>query len=284
MSLTVAQREALQEQRDSIEAYVMTFGSLTFFFTSYFMPVTIGGQVYEAIPVEREGMAFASDLSDVNTTLSLPINTDVGALFVGDSQINTCTLEIRKYFLADLTEYDVVFAGYIKKPTVDKGVLKLECGSWLDDLSRDFPRIRMQASCNNILFDSQCTLTAATFKITGTVTHVDGINVTVTYTLSGYPLTPTTGFFVGGRCVKTGGTDIRAIVADTAGVSGAFLTLHYPINGLAVSDTLDLYPGCNKTFDVSGTCPNSCTTFGNTANYLGMTRIPYKNPTITPIS
>ena len=120
-----------------------------------------------------------------------------------------------------------------------------------------------------------------------TVVSVSNSLVNVSYTLpGGYPVTPSAGFFTYGRCVKTGTSNYRGIISDVSLETSAQIVLHFPLNELEVGDSVDLYPGCNKTFD-HGTeispCANSCTTFANTDNFLGMEHIPYKNPTITPV-
>lgn len=285
--LTPRQRNALQEQPDSAEVYILTFGGTTLYFTSYFQVIDMTEFRFEAIPVQRDGITFTADLSDITTTLALALNTNVGALFKGNSQVQNATIEIRKYFLDDFTQYEIVFAGYIKKSEISKGELRLLCNSLLDPISRDIPRIRAQARCNNILFDQFCHIADATWKINGTIDTISDSLVRVLFTLpGGYPVTPASGFFTRGKCVKTGTSNWRAIVEDTTVSGMTDLVLHFPLNELEVGNSVDLYPGCNKTFDRGyeiSPCPNSCTTFSNIINFLGMEHIPYKNPTITPV-
>lgn len=299
---TPAEREALQEQGDSAEVYRLTFGGVDYFFTSYFESQTIDGDTYEAMPVQRGGLGLKADLSDVETTIAIPAASTIGQLFLGELQIQSATVEIRKYFLADLTQYLVVFAGYIKRSNADGGVVSLSCSSWLDPASREVPRVRVQKKCNLSLFSTHCGLLASSWKITAEVTYIAGRKITVSYTLPlGYPTykqrneysgefvaatPPVQGFFTQGKCCKAGTSDMRHIVSEATNATSAVLTLHYPIRGLEVGDDVDLYCGCNKTFDQgleSSSCINSCSSFSNTDNFLGMEAIPYKNPTITPV-
>lgn len=309
--MNIREREALQEQSDSAELYILTFGSAIYRFTSYFEqiyvphPYPINGDLYEAIPVQREGISYGSDLSDITVKIELAVTTDIGALFKNTTTIQDALIEIRKYFLADMTTYDVVFSGCIVNMEIDRGVVKLNCASWLDNINRDFPRKRFQNTCNNMLFDSACTLTKSNWKITGTVSLVDGNSVTVTYTLpGGYPTykrydattssfitetPPVPGFFTNGIFQRNG--ERRVIMRDSAGATSAVLELHFPVKGLAAGNTVYLYPGCNKMFPSPGlsaslvpACVNFCSSFSNTDYFLGMELIPYKNPSITPVA
>jgi hypothetical protein len=239
----------------------------------------------------------------------MALNTAVGNLFLGTSQIEDCTIEIRKYFLADLTEYDVVLSGFVKAPSVDAGILKIICCSWLNVINNEFPRLRFQARCNNKLFDSVCALVQANWALSGVVTSISGTNLVITnsgkppaysniyrnYTGISLVLVPApiNNFFTYGKITVTGSGVSRLIIAHT-NISDTVdnVRLQFPISDLEVSDAVELIPGCSKTYDSNAfECCNFCKSFRSgdddeldtIQHYLGMTQIPYKNPTLTPI-
>ena len=70
------------------------------------------------------------------------------------------------------------------------------------------------------------------------------------------------------RKPSPGQFDRRAIRSQT----GAVVAVAFPLPGLAATDTVNLYPGCDHTL---ATCESK---FSNRLNYGGMPYFPDKNP------
>lgn len=293
---TPAEKEVMVEQPDSAELYRFAVGGSEtgeieptyYYFTSYFNRVTVDGQPYEAIPIQRGSINISADLSDITMDVSINAASDFANLFHGDYQPSDVGVIVKKYFIGDDTADLVVFSGYITGAALDEGVLRLSCNSLLYPVSKEVPRVRAQSKCNNVLFDSSCGLDPDDWVIDAVVTSVSNTRISVSYTLpGGYGTTPSGGFFTFGR-IRNVETDEEsvAIVEDFSDNDSATLIIQYPMNDMAIGYAVKLYPGCNKTFawgiEVSR-CKNSCTSFSNTVKFLGMEEIPYKNPTITPV-
>jgi hypothetical protein len=311
MSITLKQREAFIEQSDSVEVYLFTFGVTTYYFTSYFQNIIIDDQEYLAIPITRGSIPYSSDLSDITASIEVAMNTTLGSLFMGNVPIQDCQLEIRKYFLADLTIYDVVISGFIKAPVISEGKLKFSCSSWFNIINNDFPRLRFQARCNNQLFDAFCALVTNNWRLSATVLWTDGLNVLFSFASvpSSYTTiyrnfvnntlqlvnAPIANFFTFGKIAKqSDSSNLMFIIAHSIiSASTGLLELQFPLENLLAGDLLYIWPGCSKTYDSNSfDCVNFCKSFrsgtpdeSDTINhFLGMPAIPYKNPTLTPVS
>ncbi len=120
-----------------------------------------------------------------------------------------------------------------------------------------------QPNCNLELYGPLCRLNRDDWEHETTVTVISGRTVTVNSVHAGWPYT-------GGILRRDEGG-----VSDYAYIQQAenkVLTLDLLPFGLAVTDTVTIYPGCDWTMS---TCDG---VFGNSANYGGRLNIPPKNP------
>jgi uncharacterized phage protein (TIGR02218 family) len=116
-----------------------------------------------------------------------------------------------------------------------------------------------------VLYGTACQASAVVHRVPGTVALVTGVVLSVP-AAAGFPA----GHFAGGFATwaANGLTEKRMIIVHT----GDAITLSAVPPGLAVGDTISLYPGCDRTL---ATCD---TKFGNSANFGGFPFIPTKNP------
>lgn len=159
-----------------------------------------------------------------------------------------------------------IFTGRVAAVDVGRSRVGISINSHLELLSTAFPRNVFQAPCSHTLFDVGCSLTAASFSVSGTVT-TGSTNGAIKANISA---PPGSGTFALGRIVMTSGANAtfqRAIRRYTAGAP-ATLTLLAPFGfDVAVGDTFTAYAGCDKQ-------QSTCALFGNIANFGGQPFIP----------
>ncbi len=161
-----------------------------------------------------------------------------------------------------------IFTGRVAEVDLGRSNAVISINSHLELLDQSMPRNLYQASCRWQLFSAGCTLTRASFAVTGTVATAQGPN---SNQLSVNLTKPSgSGTYALGQIVCTGGQNAgfaRQILSWSPG-SPATLTLRalfaFPV---APGDTFTAYPGCDKQ-------QNTCIAFGNVANFGGMPFIP----------
>ena len=161
-----------------------------------------------------------------------------------------------------------VFTGRVAEVDLGRSNAVISINSHLELLSQNMPRNLYQAGCRWTLFDSACSLAAASFAVSGAVASAPSANsnqLAVTLAAPGG-----SGTYALGRIVMTSGANqgfSRAIRSWSAGTP-ATLALMTPFPfAIAVGDTFAAYPGCDKQL-------STCTAFANQVNFGGMPFIP----------
>lgn len=178
----------------------------------------------------------------------------------------------------------VVFSGEAAGANVRGSVLEARFQTGALAFDHYVPRVRVQALCNNTLFDVGCGLAKAAWKFTATVDSPGTAGWPFTLSLSALDretgADPTMGldYFAGGWLEI--GQDRVPIRASTVPVGGSLvLTLGrdpepFPAGGEPVA----LFPGCDGRRE---TCADK---FGNYVNFLGHPFIPTANPSLVKLS
>ena len=159
-----------------------------------------------------------------------------------------------------------IFTGRVAAVDVGRTRVAISVNSHLELLGVSMPRNLFQASCRRTLFDARCTLSAAAYAVPGTVA-ASSTQLVIRSLISG---PAGSGTYALGRIEMTSGANAtfsRSIRTYTAG-SPAILTLLAPFTfPIAVGDTFNVYPGCDKQ-------EVTCGLFGNVANFRGEKYIP----------
>lgn len=152
----------------------------------------------------------------------------------------------------------IVFSGRVAAVDMGRSGMALTFNSWTDVLSLNMPRNLFQLPCRYTLFDAGCTLSAAAFAVTGSVSAVtSGAIFSSAIAAPGGSAT-----YALGRILMTSGNNngFGRMVRSWAG--GVFTLVAPFYFALAPGDTFTAYPGCDKTIA-------QCTAFGNFQNYGG---------------
>ena len=142
----------------------------------------------------------------------------------------------------------------------------LTINSHLELLNVNMPRNLFQAGCRWKLYQPGCNLNRADFVQAGSLAAASSSK-----TLSVTVGSPTgSGTFSLGQIIMTSGANngfARMIRSWTPGSPAAFTLLSAFPFPLAIGDTFNAYPGCDRQ-------ENTCINFGNLANFGGMPFIP----------
>ena len=159
-----------------------------------------------------------------------------------------------------------IFTGRVAGVDVSRTQVGITLNSHLELLGTSMPRNVFQAPCSHTLFNTGCTLSAASYAVTGSV----AAGTTPSVIKANISAPPGSGTYALGRIVFTSGANAtfqRSIRAYLAGLP-AQLSLVAPFSfPVAIGDAFTAYPGCDKQ-------QSTCAMFGNKANFRGQPFIP----------
>jgi uncharacterized phage protein (TIGR02218 family) len=158
----------------------------------------------------------------------------------------------------------ILFQGNISDTSCDQAHAEFDVKSRKELLNIPFPYLRYQPSCQWSLYGTGCTLSPASFAVTGTVAS-GSIALLLNTTL-----TNPDQYFNEGYIVFTSGANngIKRTIRQYVNASGQIL-LWIPLpNAPTTGDAFTIYPGCDKQ---QSTCSGK---FSNLINFSGKPYIP----------
>lgn len=243
-------------------------------FTSHGSNVVYGGNTYQAIPIKRTNIAYHAELQVDKVTITLGI---IGVV-IGDDSLTIPQIIKRGFiksahvyvYLIDYVALDslkLIFEGFATGGvSYNPGELTVSCGSLLDRLNDKFPKIIYSEFCQHKLFDAYCALTKASYLITGTATA--GTTTQIIYASVFAFSAHAEGYWLRGEITFTSGANNgvgRSIIEHG---DGYIKTLVSFIDTVAVGDTFNVYPGCDKSGAI---CESR---FNNYDNFFGFEYCP----------
>lgn len=252
---------AMTEQGQSAELFKATYGgNVAWYFTSADQPVIFGGHTYIPQPMARSAFSLERSMKTVDVSITIPVTLAFGE-HISRAPYRSTFIEIWKVFVAspDSTA-KLMFIGKVENVSVSNFVATALCKSTNRTLSRRFPRIFYQTSCNHMIYDAGCGLSKQAHELVSVLHGIDGANLTLN-DLTGFP----TSAFQGG-IIECDGEE--RLVTDQV---GSAVTILLPFTGAKIGDTVRLYPGCDGN-------PGTCSGYQNSPNYFGMPYIPTRNP------
>lgn len=245
-----------------VELYEFTDGPSVWRYTHHAKPITWDGHTWAAENISHSEIKSTSEIARTGVSITLPRTAPLAGEFLGYPRETVMEVTIRRGHANDPeAEYFIIWKGRVVARKPGGQSVALECQSVFAQLRRAGLGPRFQKVCNHALYDADCGVDKADFATAGTVDAVDGASVSVAAAAG-----QADGYFSGGMIEFEG--VFRTIQTHV----GADLTIFRPINGMAVSDDVTLYPGCDRT---DTTCGER---FGNLDNQLAFKWIPEKNP------
>lgn len=262
--------------------FVRNSGGTDFFwrYNSTDRDLIYAGNVFTATPIYDGGIKLSGEAASTEFQVTLPATSDFASAYrlSGTVPSDTVYLRVRRShgpFIVDLGEaYPVVIeARLVWIGTVD-GITQTDdiktvitCAMLSASFRRNGLRYGYQRNCPHVLYASNtCKVVKTDFDVVGTLTAVDGLQISATE----FDTMPD-GWFDGGfieYLLASGMTERRMILSH----SGADLNLlGFPAE-LAIGSTVTAFAGCDRTVT---TC---LTKFNNLANHGGFPHTPGRSP------
>lgn len=251
-----------------VECYEFAGTFQTYRYTSADVSLTLGGNVYTPLALERSSIrAGTHDEDNIQVQVRCPITATVVKDY--GFQITPPALWLTIYRAHRGTDFAVDFAKYWQGPVTNisiEGDLAIFTipSAFASALAGSLPSIFYQTPCNHVLFDSGCKVSRASNSVDATVVDISGSVVQIS-TNGGFP----DGFFLGGEIADTSSNNRRMIIAHAADQ----LTVNYPFGKLAVGTPVQVTAGCDHAFN--GDCKSK---YDNQINFGGHPFIPSVNP------
>jgi len=256
--------DEIATKRRPSELYDIYYGSTHYRYNSTDSSITYGGNVYSPATIGRDTISYDSDFNITTLDIKIAHITDPVIEYIALNPIDIVWVDVYKIFYDDLTTAVVTFTGEIKSVTFQGAEAVMHCVGFEYFLKQKVPYYRYQSSCNNILYDTKCTKSAASYKTTTAVTvSADG----KTLTSASFGAKANTYFQYG---YVVFGNYKRSIVDHT----GNNIKIRFPISTLDTGESVDAYAGCDLLIT---TCRDK---FSNMNNFFGMPFIPIENPSV----
>jgi len=266
--MTFEAYEESQAAGSRIELYTLTIGSTIYrMHDSVEVSLNIGGDDFYRVQVSRGPIATGQESLEIG----LPGDHEFSLQFATIAPGQTATLTIQAYHRNDpATEVKVVYKGVVRSVAFTQNAAKsaISLVPVNEALDKLIPERTFQAACNNVLFDSDCKVSAGSYSHTNIVSAILGNVVTVTGLLSAKG----DGWSTGGY-VSYGTLDYRLILEQ----DGDDLVLVLPFHANVTGQTVTVYAGCDHSIAV---CASK---FSNDINFGGCPYVPTKNIFLTGI-
>ena len=260
--MSYAAREASVYQGQPVELYRFTCGSQLFYYTGADSDQTYGGQTYTAIRITRGAIDNGAEDQRGELEIRAPRSLPVALLFIPDLPARPVLVDVYRFHRGD-SETVVLWSGQVASAKFAGSEVTLTALPDARSFRRLIPSLTFQSQCNWMLFSPQCGLNKATYKVTATLDTVSIVTLRAAIFA-----TFANGYFRSGWAETADGEThwITDHVGDT-------ITLLTPFRTLVAGQSVDVYPGCDRTIA-------ACKVFGNLAHHCGFPFVPSKNPFI----
>lgn len=261
--MTYAAVETSIQSGRPVELYEFLYGATAYRYTSADGDVVYGGNTYSAVPIARGAVEATNEVARLALEITCTRELPVLEPFAVSPPEEVVLITLRRLHAGD-GEAIIMWMGRVLNVTLNNAAAEIHCESVYTSLKRVGLRRLYQKSCPHVVYGTGCGLARATYKATKTVSTVVGTTITVG------SIGAVDGYYAGGYLEWSSGgvSHRRSIHSQTGGA----VVIGFPIPGMAASDSVDLYPGCDHTLS---TCNGK---FGNSLNYGGMPYFPPKNP------
>jgi len=248
-----------------IELYKMWNDTTSRYFNSSDVTVTISGIDYIPTEIKRDSIEFDSDLNANKVNVTAGALTDPVINYIASNPVETYWITINRLHRDHPDQFQQpIFYGFINNISYKGVVAQVTCVDITYLLDRKVPRERYQVNCNNILFDDLCGLSSGSYRKVTTVASVSDNGLVITLN----------GALVGTDLYKYGWAESGEHKTQVISNTLYTVSVRVPITGLATSDAITVYYGCDKTHS---TCTSK---FSNQANFFGFPYIPARNPAL----
>ncbi len=254
--------ESSVESSRPFEAIEIATPAVTYRIATGSRDIVIAGAKYTASPASRKEIGVSFVRNSRELTISLPVSHAFSQRYLQGSPPKTIVVTVyRQQPVSGETER--IWRGLVTSCAVDGHIASFRVPATSGEaLERRLPTVTAGRECPHILYDGNCQVARASFRVTTTVAGVSGNNVTVA-SVGGNP----NQWAQFGELVHLPTGERMTINAQVDGV----ITMQLPISGLAFGDAIELYAGCAHDIITCGT------KFSNVVNYGGILYMPRGN-------
>lgn len=268
--MTFIAQETSQSDGSPQEIYTVAYDFNRWDYTSGDESITIQTQTYRAVPIVRTKLKMSTDKTFVEFKVDFPLDSEFLDLFRISPPSGAVTLLCERLHRTDgLSERAIIFKGRIIDVEWGLEFAHLTCESSSISLKQLGLRKHYQYACPHMLYGPSCNISRDLHKTSGTAITVSGATIVMVAAAGQID-----DYYSGGYIEYTHSslnTIERIAVSGSNGSTGNLDLFSIPV-GLSVNSPVDLYAGCDRTFE---TCKSR---FSNGDNYGGMPFIPTKSP------
>lgn len=270
-----------------VEFLTVKNGSENWYYTNSNIAETIGARTFAPLAYTRTEPVFSKDTSDGQIKFTFPSNLPIVEFYetIPSSNISSITIERRHRNDPD-AGVQIFWKGTVASVKRD-GDFATILTVPSTQLPSQVPRYTYSALCNWFLFQDRCGLTREQWRHVGPVVTIGTAPNTNIITVTGLrdqaailadSISPTYGtsqqiddYWLGGYVTNADGEKRAIYETDVDGVPDRIRLLQ-PFRNLEVTDTVNVYAGCDRT---RATCAAK---FANQLNHGGFPDIPILNP------
>lgn len=258
--MSYTQVEQSEQDGEIVELYRFAIGVESIRFASSATPISYQGEVYPPSAVTRDKMKQTQDINRNGIGLQFPRENEFARRILSKPPDQAVTVTVyRRHF----TDADTVtaFKGRVVGAKATNNAIMLDVESVFTSIRRAGLRATYQTLCRHALYSPGCGLNRASWGELGIVQSLNGLVITTNHAAQ-----KPDGYYQAG--ILQSGIYQRQITKHV----GNDLTITEEIPGLVGGADIEIFPGCNLTYD---TCDQK---FNNSENFGGFVAIPGKNP------
>lgn len=265
--MSFAEYETSLQNGQPVRLYQFQRGPIKWGYTNADRNISHQSIVYRAVEggIADDGIRQTEDAQADTLNLTVPATLDVAQMFRIVAPGQTVAVTIFDLHFGD-NGFLVVWMGQVIGVRFKNEIsAELQCRNLSASLERTGLRKTWSRICSHQLYDSACAAPRNSFKTEGLIDRLDGSSIGFAQA-AGHE----DGYYAGGYIEWTSqyGLEQRGIEAH---VSDS-LTIYGGTFGLATSQLIAVYAGCNRLFQ---TCQDR---FNNAVNYGGAPHMPGKSP------
>lgn len=261
--MTYEAREESVQDGAPVELYEFARNAKIWRYTSAGQDIGDSSETWVSAPITRTAVETNTEQARNALKLTVPRNLEVAYLFRISPPTDVIALTVRRFHRGEPDDTAAIWLGRVLNVSFEGARAIMNCEPVSASIKRQGLRRLYQMQCPHVLYGPGCTVDKEAHKIDTTVSSISGVTVTVGALLS----KPYAGGFIQYEDAD-GNFETRFIRS----FSGTTLTLNFPFNGLAPSDPVTVFPGCDHTME---TCDSE---YSNINNYGGMPFFGTKNP------
>jgi uncharacterized phage protein (TIGR02218 family) len=269
MSFLPNEIAANQFASEPIELFTVARGNEAWYFTSHDVDVVRDGITYRASLAGRERFKQSEESTQSTTTLNIARRHPLGAelLLRGLNNANgTLYLRIALTTEGD-EEYWPAWIGEVTDLIRHDSHAQVEVASMQNLMRRPMLRVVGGTQCNHALYDTGCGVNMEDYRLDTDISLVAGRQITVTDTITdSVQIMLRGGSYAGGVLVV--GKQRWFIERNVS----SSLILMTPMPDDMLGETVAIYKGCSRTYDI---CQSR---FDNTRNFGGFAKWPVTSP------